>query len=111
MNINKVGKTILLILCFFSLGANWLTMPSTYTHRNGERVTQFAPRDRVMLQLPSTFQSGYRHTESVIGRDRLHIIERWGNPRPYGEWQHPYRPYSVPYPYWGPQPAPHFFMR
>jgi hypothetical protein len=57
-------------------------------------------------------QNGYRHIQSVIRSangetaDYLHVVEQWGPVpvRPYGEWQFPYRPYSVPYPWWGPPP-------
>jgi hypothetical protein len=53
-------------------------------------------------------QSGYWHTRSSIqaggSADHLHVVEEWGRPvRPYGEWRFPYRPFSVPYPLWGPQ--------
>lgn len=100
-------RTLIIIASLLCLGADWMTMPSYYTHRDGKRVTQFAPKEPAIVQHPMTIESGYHHTESVIGRDRLHITREWGRQvRPYGEWRFPYRPYSVPYPYWGPQPAP-----
>jgi hypothetical protein len=95
-----------------ALATDWILAPSTYTHdpQTGERISQFAPVPPVYLRpgRPDYVQSGYRHRQSVIrdplgSADRLHITEQWGRPvRPYGEWRFPYRPYSVPYPLWGP---------
>jgi hypothetical protein len=96
-------------------GTDWILAPSTYTHdpQTGERISQFAPIPPVYLRQgrPDFVQSGYRHRQSVIrdprgSADRLHVTEEWGRPvRPYGEWRFPYRPYSVPYPLWGPPNA------
>ncbi len=89
----------------------WVAAPSTYTHdpRTGERVNQYSPIGPVYWY-PRRTQSGYRHIQSVIragdSADYLHIVEEWGDRpvRPYGEWQYPFRPYSVPYQLWGPPP-------
>lgn len=89
--------------------ADWLTAPSYYSHdpQTGERVTQYAQNAAVYrIERPDFQQSGFRYTRSSLqmGRsiDHLAITEEWGNPvRPYGEWRYPFRPYSVPYPYWG----------
>jgi hypothetical protein len=91
-------------------GADWITAPSRYTHdpQTGERVDQYTPIGPVYTFARTDFmRSGYRHTASNlrVGRnaDHMHIVEEWGRPvRPYGEWQFPFRPYSVPYSLWGP---------
>ncbi|MBM3998269.1 MAG: hypothetical protein FJ297_01795 [Planctomycetes bacterium] len=89
----------------------WAAARSTYTHdpRTGQRVYRYSPIGPVYA-FPdrNVVQSGYRHIQSVIEAggtaDYLHVVEEWGrNPvRPYGEWQYPFRPYSVPYGLWGP---------
>lgn len=99
------------LLASAAAAADWLAAPSTYTHdpRTAERVTQYSPIGPVYWY-PSRIQSGYRHIRSTIragdSADYLHIVEQWGDQpvRPYGEWQFPYRPYSVPYDQWGPPP-------
>ncbi len=91
--------------------ADWMFEQSTFSHnpQTGERVTQYArPAPAFAPNRPDYLESGYRHSTSSIvtplGADHTHIVEEWGRPvRPYGEWQFPYRPYSVPYPQWGPQ--------
>jgi len=88
---------------------DWVTAPSYYTHdpQTGERPQQYTPIGPFYLPPRSDYQrSGYRHTRSSIqvgtSADHLHVVEEWGRPvRPYGEWQFPFRPYSVPYPLWG----------
>jgi len=97
---------------------DWILAPSTFTHdpQTGERISQFAPLPPVYMRAerPDYVESGYRHRQSVIrdprgSADRLHITEEWGRPvRPYGEWRFPYRPYSVPYPLWGPPQVNYF---
>ncbi len=97
---------------------DWIAAPSYYTHdpQTGERISQFAPNPPVYLRpgRPDYVESGFRHRQSVIrdprgSADRLHITEQWGRPvRPYGEWRFPYRPYSVPYPLWGPPNVNYF---
>lgn len=92
-----------------SASADWLTMPSTYTHdvASGQRVTQFAPIDAPTTAITQPLRtSGYTHFRSTIAygqsADNYHRVEEWGDPvRPYGEWRFPYRPYSTPYPNWG----------
>ena len=92
-----------------AFGADWLTMPSTYTHdvASGQRVTQFAPIAAPSAPQIANFRtSGYTHTRSSLNygpsADNYHRVEKWGDPiRPYGEWRFPYRPYSTPYPNWG----------
>jgi hypothetical protein len=89
--------------------ADWLTLPSTYTHNlsTGQRVSQFAPDVAPAAPQPTNFRSsGYTHTRSTINfaqsSDNYHRVETWGDPvRPYGEWRFPHRPYSSPYPNWG----------
>lgn len=90
--------------------SDWITAPSYYTHdpQTSERVRQYTPIGPYYVYSQGDYQrSGYRHTRSSlqVGRsaDHLHIVEQFGQPvRPYGEWRHPYRPYSVPYHLWGP---------
>lgn len=96
--------------------ADWVAARARYSHhpQTGERVAQFAPIEPVYAAPdPYVAQNGYRHIQSVIrapgsgdSADYLHVVEQWGPMpvRPYGEWQFPYRPYSVPYPLWGPPP-------
>ncbi len=88
---------------------DWLTLPSTYSHdARGVRVTQYAPIEAPTIAAVSNFQtSGYTHTRSSLNygqsADNYHRVEEWGAPvRPYGEWRFPYRPFSTPYPNWGP---------
>jgi hypothetical protein len=108
--IHFVAYSIALILCAAAPGADWITAPSSYTHdpQTGERVDQYTPIGPVYTFARTDFmRSGYRHTVSnlQVGRnaDHMHIVEEWGRPvRPYGEWQFPFRPYSVPYQLWGP---------
>lgn len=101
-----------------SRATDWILAPSTFTHdpQTGERIAQFAPIPPVYMRAgrPDYVESGYRHRQSVIrdrrgSADRLHITQEWGRPvRPYGEWRFPYRPYSVPYPLWGPPQVNYF---
>ncbi len=93
---------------------DWTTLPSTYTHRDGQRVDQFEEGVQ-----PTTFANDLRqtsiyryHRSSLQGTnsvDHYHRVDRVGDPvQPYGEWRYPYRPYSVPYQAWGPQ-LPQFY--
>jgi len=88
---------------------DWTTMPSSYTHTQGARVNQFAQGVQpVIYERPDYQRSGFRHFRSSLqvgnSADHIHIVDQWGpSVRPYGEWRYPYRPYSVPYPGWGPQ--------
>jgi hypothetical protein len=92
------------------MASDWLTLPSTYTHdvESGARVAQFQPNAVPTVPAATNFRSsGYTHTRSSINygqsADNYHRVERWGDPvRPYGEWRFPYRPFSTPYPNWGP---------
>ncbi len=94
----------------YAPASNWLTMPSTYTHdpSTGARVSQYSPIAAPTAAVVSNFQtSGYTHTRSSLAygqsADNYHRVEQWGAPvRPYGEWRFPNRPYSSPYPNWGP---------
>ncbi|MEM1068308.1 MAG: hypothetical protein AAGI63_05400 [Planctomycetota bacterium] len=94
----------------FAMATDWLTQPSTYTHSSetGERVSQYAPIVPPTAPLPNNFRtSGYTHTRSSLNygasADNYHRVETWGDPvRPYGEWRFPFRPFSTPYPNWGP---------
>lgn len=104
------AQLIGLALVHVAAGADWITAPSYYTHdpATGQRVTQYSPIGPFYkFPRPDYRRSGYRHTRSSIqageSADNLHVVEKWGRPvRPYGEWRFPYRPYSVPYPAWGP---------
>ena len=99
-----------LVLSPFSQAADWLTLPSRYSHNpnTGERVAQYTKIQAPTAPQPSNFRtSGYTHTRSSLNygqsADNYHRVEQWGDPvRPYGEWRFPYRPYSTPYPNWGP---------
>lgn len=88
---------------------DWTTMPSTYTHRDGAPVDQYA-----QVVEPTTYANELRqtsifhhHRSSLQGNnsaDHYHRVDRYGPPvQPYGEWRYPYRPFSVPYAGWGPQ--------
>ena len=95
---------------FTALADDWITSPSYFTHdpQTGERVRQYSPIGPFYVNPRADFlTSGYHHTRSSIrvggSADNLHVVEEWGRPvRPYGEWQFPFRPYSVPYDLWGP---------
>jgi hypothetical protein len=89
---------------------DWTTMASTYTHDpQGQRVDQFSSGvEPVAIERPDFVRSGFRHTRSTLqagsSADHYHSVEQWGpNVRPYGEWRYPTRPFSVPFPAWGPQ--------
>ncbi len=98
------------------IGGEWVASRSTYSHhpQTGQRIGQYSPIGPVIATPdPHVAQNGYRHIQNVIrprsggdSADYLHVVEQWGPVpvRPYGEWQFPYRPYSVPYPWWGPPP-------
>ncbi|MCH5373763.1 MAG: hypothetical protein JJ992_07285 [Planctomycetes bacterium] len=106
----RPGLLLAVILSCSVVRANdWLTFPSTYSHdAQGNRVTQYAPiAAPTASTLPSFQTSGYTHTRSSLNygqsADNYHRVEEWGPPvRPYGEWRFPYRPFSTPYPNWGP---------
>lgn len=103
--------SLLLGCCQSASAGDWITEPSYYTHdpNSGERVTQYSPIGPFYTYPQSSFvRSGYRNTRSSLqvgtSADHYHTTEQWGAPvQPYGEWQFPYRPYSVPYDAWGPQ--------
>lgn len=85
---------------------NWMTAGSYYTHSPAtqERVHQFSPDPKV-IHTPDPTVSTYRHQRSSLivngSMDQYHKVYRSGGVvRPYGEWQRPYRPYSVPYSDW-----------
>lgn len=90
--------------------ADWLTSPSFYTHdgTTGQRVTQFAQIGPYhYFQRPDYLKSGYRQFRSTIdygnSSDNMHVVEQWGAAVvPYEVWRFNYRPYSTPYPAWGP---------
>lgn len=89
---------------------DWLTRPSRYTHDpvSGYRVHQYAP-DPVVVHTPDPTRSVYSHSRSTLqvggSASYYHRVQQYGAPvRPYGEWRYPYRPFSVPYQQWGPQP-------
>ena len=88
---------------------DWISDPSFYTHSptTGHRVSQFTPIGPFYIfPRPDYIESGFAHERSSLrvgdSADNYVRISRWGEPvRPYGEWQFPYRPYSVPYDLWG----------
>lgn len=89
---------------------DWLTLPGPYSHHpeTGVRVAQYREPPAPAAPVDPTFRSsGYTHVRSTLAygqsADNYHRVERWGDPvRPYGEWRFPYRPFSTPYPNWGP---------
>lgn len=92
-----------------SPAADWLTLPSTYTHdAHGHRTDQHTPPVAGFAPQVSNFRSsGYTHVRSSIqvgqSADHYHRVQEWGDPvRPYGEWRFPFRPFATPYPNWGP---------
>jgi hypothetical protein len=102
---------VLAVICPLSIAEanDWLTLPSSFSHDvHGVRVTQYAPINApTVAATPKLQTSGYTHTRSSLNygqsADNYHRVEEWGAPvRPYGEWRFPYRPFSTPYPNWGP---------
>ena len=99
-----------LAACKPAHAVDWLTMASTYTHdpASGARVSQYAPAPAPQANQVSNFRtSGYTNFRSSLNfgpsADNYHRVETWGDPvRPYGEWRFPFRPFSTPYPNWGP---------
>lgn len=87
-------------------GPDWFTSGSYFTHnpQTKERVHQFAARP-VVRHTPDPFMSVYRQQRSSMtvdgSSDHYHKVYQFGETvRPYGEWEFPYRPYSVPYSDW-----------
>lgn len=93
-----------------TFATDWLTLPGKYSHDPvaGTRVAQYAPSAMPWAPVETSFRSsGYRQQRSTLAygqsADNYHRVETWGDPvRPYGEWRFPFRPYSTPYPNWGP---------
>lgn len=89
---------------------DWIFRPSTFSHdpATGERVTQFAPIEPVLVPPRADYlRSGRRQLRSTIragnSLDVYNVVDQYGDDiRPYGEWLYPYRPYAVPYDGWGP---------
>lgn len=108
--ISAAISLVILLSLPVSGSADWLTMPSTYTHDPvaGNRVGQYAPIEAPAIANQQPLRSsGYTHYRSTLAygqsADNYHRVEEWGDPvRPYGEWRFPYRPFSTPYPNWGP---------
>jgi hypothetical protein len=109
--LTALTNAFLLLTCSFAAGGDWISAPSYYTHdpNSRERVTQYSPIGPFYTYPQAGFtRSGYRNTRSSLqvgtSADNYHTTEQWGPPvQPYGEWQFPFRPYSVPYGAWGPQ--------
>ncbi len=104
-----ITLTIVLAAASSASAADWLMMPSTYSHHpvTGQRVSQFreTPRPEA-TSAPNFRSSGYTHYRSSVNygqsADNYHRVDTWGGDvRPYGEWRFPYRPYSTPYQNWG----------
>lgn len=89
-----------------AFGQDWFTAGSYYTHnpQTNQRVHQYAP-DPVVRHTPDPFMSVYRQQRSSMtvdgSSDHYHKVYQFGDTvRPYGEWEFPFRPYSVPYSDW-----------
>lgn len=118
-----IKSRILTAFCWSALlhcasAADWITAPSYYTHdATGQRVTQHTPIGPFYTYPRGHLtRSGFRYSRSSLqvgtSVDHYHTTEEWGRPiQPYGEWRFPYRPYSVPYDQWGPQPYGFFGYR
>jgi hypothetical protein len=85
---------------------DWFTAGSYYTHnpQDNTRVHQYAARP-VVHHTPDPFMSVYRQQRSSVtvggSSDHYHKVYQFGQTvRPYGEWERPFRPYSVPYSDW-----------
>ncbi|QDS88209.1 hypothetical protein EC9_23970 [Rosistilla ulvae] len=104
-----IVATVVVAVQGIACGADWLTLPSTYTHdpSTGARVDQYAAKAPAVSRVDPTYrESGYRQYRSTLqygqAADNYHSVEKWGEPvRPYGEWRFPVRPYSAPYSAWG----------
>jgi len=88
------------------LGQDWMTRGSYYTHnpKTKKRVNQYAPEPNV-VHTPNPYKRVFRYSRSRLQVDgsfeNYHTVEAFGGVvRPYGEWQRPFRPYSVPYSDW-----------
>ena len=104
-------RSIIALFCCNSAwvgAADWISDPSYYTHspQSGTRVAQYAPIGPFFVEpRPDYMESGYHQERSSIrvgdSTDNYVRMTRWGEPvRPYGEWQFPFRPYSVPSHLW-----------
>jgi hypothetical protein len=105
------GLCVLALVCFpdttvLAQGHDWLTAGSYYTHnpQTKQRVHQFAAVTAVP-HTPDPFMSVYRQQRSSItvggSSDHYHKVYQFGEVvRPYGEWERPFRPYSVPFSDW-----------
>ncbi len=83
---------VLLILCSAQAQAEWIFLPSYYTHRNGERVYQYSLPAPSYARSETLYQGGYRHQYFQNGSDSMHLFEAWGQP--------PYYPPPCYYPHW-----------
>lgn len=77
--------TLVLLLASTASAADWIFAPSTYTHKNGERVTQYAEPEPAY----TPDYSQYRHHVYIYQDNRGHYYRRdtWRYP-PY--YHHPY---------------------
>ena len=111
LGVPAILAAALVLIGAISVGAtDWITRSGKYTHdsKTGYRVHQYAPIAPV-YHTPNPNRSVYRHVRSSLqvgdSIDNYHAVDEYGQiVRPYGEWRFPYRPFSVPYPGWGPQP-------
>jgi len=100
---------VLTLMTSSAVAGDWIISRSFYTHdpQTGHRTHQFArPPETIVPVDPSLRSSGFSHFRSSINfgqsADNYHRVTQWGDPvRPYGEWRFPFRPYSVPYQWWG----------
>jgi len=86
----------------------WNAAPSYYTHNERGRVHQFARPAPAIAPGERSRRSLFRQSRSSLQvgatADHLHVVDELGGPvTPYGEWRFPNRPFSAPYPAWGPQ--------
>jgi hypothetical protein len=88
----KIILGVLLILCSAQAHAQWIFLPSYYTHRNGERVYQYSFPAPSYARGEAVYEGGYRHQYFQNGSDSMHVIEAWGQP--------PYYPPPCYYPHW-----------
>jgi hypothetical protein len=61
-----------------SAHAEWIFLPSYYTHRNGDRVYQYELPAPSYVRSEELHQGGYRDIFLHNGSDYTHVIETWG---------------------------------
>ena len=60
---------------------SWIFLPSTFTHRDGVRVTQYEPLPRVAAPDGPVYSRGYRYRHTYLGGrgswEHDYQIDRW----------------------------------